>query len=83
LRFNKTAPVNQIEAHPEVEHVTVVDDRILQIEIKGSPSQDHLDTLKNRLLAESEANNWGMVEIYDVQNTLQNIFVNEVLRDKQ
>lgn len=83
LRFNKTAPVNQIEAHPEVEHVTVVDDRILQIEIKGSPSQDYLDTLKNRFLAESEANNWGMVEIYDVQNTLQNIFVNEVLRDKQ
>ena len=83
LRFIKDAPINQIEAHPEVEQVTVTDNKVLQIEIKDSPSQDYLDTLKNRFLAQSEANNWGIVEIYDMQNTLENIFVNEVLRDKQ
>ena len=83
LRFIKAPPVKQIEAHPEVEHVSIAGDKILQIEIRGCPSQDHLDTLKNRLLAQSEINNWGMVEIYDLQNTLESIFVNEVLRDEK
>lgn len=83
LRFIKAAPVSQIETHPEVDHVTTISEKILQVEIKGRPTQDHLDTLKNNFLAQSESGNWGLVEIYDVQNNLENIFVNEVLRDKQ
>lgn len=83
MRFIKPAPAQLIEAHPEVNSVTHVDDSLLQIQIEGCPTQDHLDTLKNSFLAQAETGNWGMVEIYDMHNTLEEIFVKEVLRDKQ
>ena len=83
LRFIKQAPVSEIEAHDEVAKVTATDSNSIRIDIKGHPSQDHLDALKNSFLAQSESNSWGLVEIYDVQDTLENIFVNEILREDQ
>ncbi|MEM8845306.1 MAG: ABC transporter ATP-binding protein [Pseudomonadota bacterium] len=82
LRFIKKAPINDIQSNDEIGNIKFIDDNTLRINPKGSPSHDHLDALKNSLLAQSEANNWGLVEIYDVHDTLENIFINEVLRDK-
>ena len=81
IRFIKQAPIKEIESHEEIEKVIETNTNTVRIDIKGHPSQDHLDALKNSFLAQSETNSWGLVEIYDLQNTLENIFVNEVIRD--
>ncbi len=41
---------------------------------------DDLDKTKADLLAMSQTNQWGLVEIYDIRETLENVFVSEVLR---
>ena len=78
LRFTGAIPQQEIQAYDEVHTLSTIDDHTLEID-----TRDDLDVLKNSLLAQSQLNGWNLVEIYDVQETLEDIFVKQILRDKQ
>ena len=77
MRFTGIAPSTEISRFPQVQDLLTVDDNTIDI-----TAEDNLDVLKNSLLAQSQLNGWNVVEIYDVHETLEDIFVHQVLRSK-
>ena len=75
IRFVNTVPKESLEQLPEVNKVIKISDT--QIEIIASA---HPDELKSVLISQSQQHDWEIVEIYDIKETLENIFVSEVLR---
>lgn len=78
LRFTGSVPQQEIQAFQEVHTLSIIDEHTLEIDTSGD-----LDVLKNSLLAESQLNGWNLVEIYDVHEALEDIFVRQILRGKQ
>ena len=77
LRFTGAVPLQQLQAFEEVHALNMIDEHTLEIDTKGDQ-----DILKNSLLAQSQLNGWNLVEIYDVHETLENIFIQQVLSGK-
>ena len=77
MRFAGTAPSTEISNFPQVQNLSAVNGTTIDITASGD-----LDVLKNSLLAQSQLNGWNVVEIYDVHETLEDIFVRQVLRRK-
>ena len=75
MRFLCTVPTEELNKHELVERVMSVNPHTVEI-----TSQTKLDTLKSSLLAQAQKNDWGLVEIYDVHETLEDIFISQVLR---
>ena len=75
MRFLCAIPTQELDAHISVDKVSAISPTIAEIS-----SNEKLDTLKAALLAQAQRNDWGLVEIYDVKQTLEDIFVSEVLR---
>ena len=77
LRFAGSVPSEEISNFQEVIDTAPVDAHTIDINASGD-----LDVLKNSLLAQSQLNSWNLVEVYDVHETLEDIFVAQVLRTK-
>ena len=75
IRFANKIPVQALDEFPNVTQVQCISSST--VELKTS---DDLDTLKHTLLKEAQTKDWHLLEIYDVQDNLENIFVSEVLR---
>lgn len=75
MRFLCDAPMDELNKLSSIESIKSISTRTIEIK-----STEKLDNLKSSLLAQAQSNDWGLVEIYDVQNTLEDIFVSEVLR---
>ena len=75
IRFADQAPVLELSDIESVNKVVSISDSIVDI-----ITESELDELKIKLLSLSQSNGWKMLEIYDVRETLENIFVTEVLR---
>ncbi|MFK7794090.1 MAG: ABC transporter ATP-binding protein [Gammaproteobacteria bacterium] len=75
MRFNKTPPIEDLKNIQTVERVHTISDNTIELIIN-----ENLDTVKSSLLEMSQSYAWGLVEIYDIRETLENIFVSEVLR---
>lgn len=76
IRFLSTIPYDELSSHQYVKTVNPVNDTIVEI-----LTDENLDTVKSALLMQACTNGWGIMEIHDVQQTLEDIFVSEVLRD--
>ena len=74
-RFLCNIPTDEINNLPNIDKVIRADDNTAEIF-----THENLDNVKSTLLANAQRNDWGLVEIYDVQETLEDIFVSEVLR---
>lgn len=77
MRFAGKIPLEDIKSFAEIIDVSPVDTNSVDISASGD-----LDVLKNSLLAQSQLNKWNLVEVYDIHETLEDIFVTEVLRTK-
>ncbi len=77
VRFGSMAPVENIEQLSEINKVISISDTLIEIVANNDP-----DELKSLLLSKSQQSEWNIVEIYDVKETLENIFVSEVLRSQ-
>lgn len=77
IRFTSQAPIDEIKNFQEVSSLLRMDPNTIEVNTTGD-----LDILKNSLLAQSQLNGWNLVEIYDVHETLEDIFVSQVLRTK-
>ncbi len=75
MRFNKTPPIEDLSKIQAIDKVHTINDNTVELVIN-----ENLDTVKNNLLEMSQSNAWGLVEIYDIRETLENVFVSEVLR---
>lgn len=75
MRFSRNAPIADLSTIKGVEKILTIDQTTIEI-----ISTSVLDNLKSALLAQSQTKDWGLVEIHDVHETLENIFVDEVLR---
>ncbi len=75
VRFSDLPPKADIEAFSEIYSVQSIDPHTLDIFANGD-----LDVLKNSLLAQSQLGGWNLVEIYDIHNNLEDLFVNQIFR---
>ena len=75
IRFSGKAPIEAIDQLEEVNNTLSISDSIIELAAINDP-----DELKTLLLSHSKQQDWHIVEIYDVKETLENIFVSEVLR---
>lgn len=75
MRFLCVIPSEELTKHEAVDKVVDLSPTMVEVS-----SSEKLDILKSSLLAQAQKNDWGLVEIYDVQETLEDIFVSEVLR---
>ena len=75
MRFKKTPPMEDLDKIQAIEKVHIINDNTVELIIN-----ENLDAVKNNLLEMSQSNAWGLVEIYDIRETLENVFVSEVLR---
>lgn len=75
MRFLCSIPSEELSKHEAIDKVVDLSPTIVEVS-----SSEKLDALKSSLLAQAQKNDWGLVEIYDVQETLEDIFVSEVLR---
>ena len=75
IRFGDTAPMSAIEQLQSVDKIHSISDSIVELTAVSDP-----DELKSLLIAHSQQHDWSVVEIFDVKETLENIFVTEVLR---
>ena len=75
LRFSDNAPINELEQLNRISSIKQVDTNVIQI-----AAEDNLDELKLYLLDHARNHNWRIVEIFDVHNSLENLFVSQVLR---
>lgn len=76
IRFLCTAPTEELNKHPLIESTASIAPNLVEVSCT-----ENLDTLKSALLAKAQTDDWGLVEIYDVQQTLEHVFVSEVLRN--
>ena len=77
MRFETTAPVNELKKFQQIVEIEQVNENTIDINASGD-----LDVLKNNLLAQSQSEHWGLLEIHDVRETLEDIFVTQVLHTK-
>lgn len=77
MRFTGKVPVDELHTFDEITNIASVDANTIDITATGN-----VDVLKNSLLAQSQLNQWNLVEVYDVRDSLEDIFVNQVLRTK-
>ena len=77
IRFAGNIPIDEINSFQEVIDTSSIDANTIDVNASGN-----LDVLKNSLLAQSQLNNWNVVELYDVRETLEDIFVTQILRTK-
>lgn len=75
LRFLCSAPMDALNSHAMITSVKHLSPNEIEICSTGK-----LDTLKSALLSQSHADDWGLVEIYDVKDSLEDVFVSQVLR---
>lgn len=75
VRFKSVAPVEAIEKLPEINKVIKLSDTQIEVIADTKP-----DEVKSLLISNSQEEDWNVIEIYDVKETLENIFVSEVLR---
>jgi ABC-2 type transport system ATP-binding protein len=75
MRFNNTPPIEELNKIPAIDKVHTINDYTLELIIS-----ENLDEVKTDLLKISQSSHWGLVEIYDIRETLENVFVSEVLR---
>jgi len=75
MRFTNTPPIDALNKIQSVDKIHTINDNTIELNINGN-----LDDVKANLLEMSQSNSWGLVEIYDIRETLENIFVSEVLR---
>lgn len=76
VRFNETAPITTIQQLDQVTSVKSENSKLIKIYASGD-----LDALKQELLNLSQQQSWQIIEIFDVHNSLENLFVDEVLRE--
>ena len=77
MRFETTAPLNELKKFQQIVEIEQVNENTIDIYASGD-----LDVLKNNLLAQSQSEHWGLLEIHDVRETLEDIFVTQVLHTK-
>jgi len=75
MRFTNTPPIEDLKKFQAVEKIHAINDNTIELIIHGN-----LDAVKTDLLEKSQASHWGLVEIYDIRETLENVFASEVLR---
>lgn len=76
LRFAGNVPIQELNNHQDIQSLTSLNETTVDIS-----SHVDLDTLKASLLSMAHSRQWSLLEIHDVQESLEDIFVNEVLRD--
>ncbi len=77
MRFAGAIPLNELNKIQQIVETVKVTENIIDINATGD-----LDMLKNKLLAQSQSENWGLLEIYDMRETLEDIFVTQILHTK-
>lgn len=77
MRFAGEIPIDDIKSFAEIIDAAPVDTNSIDISASGD-----LDVLKNSLLAQSQLNNWNLVEVFDIHDTLEDLFITQVLRTK-
>lgn len=77
MRFAETIPLNALNKIQQIIEIEKVSDNIIDISATGD-----LDELKNKLLGQSQSENWRLLEIYDMRETLEDIFVTQILHTK-
>ena len=77
MRFAETIPLNALNKIQQIIEIEKVSDNIIDISATGD-----LDALKNKLLGQSQSENWRLLEIYDMRETLEDIFVTQILHTK-
>jgi ABC-2 type transport system ATP-binding protein len=75
MRFSNIPPIEDLSKIQSIEKVHTINDNTIELIIN-----ENLDAVKIDLLAMSQSKAWGLVEIYDIRETLENVFVSEVLR---
>lgn len=75
MRFTGSLPIEDLNKIQAIVKIYTIDANTLELIIN-----ENLDAVKSNLLEKSQTNHWGLVEIYDIRETLENIFVSEVLR---
>ena len=76
LRFAHNPPIEDLSNHQNIEKVTRLNESTVDISCNNNP-----DNLKSALLSMAHDHQWSLLEIHDARASLENIFVNEVLRD--
>jgi ABC-2 type transport system ATP-binding protein len=77
MRFNNTPPIEALNKIQAIDKVHTINDDTIELIIN-----ENLDAVKISLLELSQSNAWCLVEIYDIHETLENVFVSEVLRGR-
>ena len=77
MRFANAAPLNDLNKIEQIIEIEKVNEHMIDISASGD-----MDALKNQLLELSQSNHWGLREIFDVRETLEDIFVTQVLHTK-
>ncbi len=75
MRFLDTAPIEALNKIHSIDKIISIDTYTIELHTNAD-----LDEVKKDLLQKSQAHAWSLVEIYDIKDTLENIFVSEVLR---
>jgi ABC-2 type transport system ATP-binding protein len=75
LRFSHAVPIEDLDNIQAIDKIHTINDKTIELIIN-----ENLDLVKADLLAISQSKAWGLVEIYDIRETLENVFVSEVLR---
>ena len=75
MRFSKAAPIEDLNKIQAIDKAHIVNNHTVELVVN-----ENLDTVKSSLLEMAQTNTWGLVEIYDIHETLENVFVSEVLR---
>jgi ABC-2 type transport system ATP-binding protein len=75
MRFTSSPPIQDLSNNQQIDKLLTISPTVVEVITK-----DNLDALKISLLEQAHSNHWGLIEIYDTRETLEDIFVSEVLR---
>ena len=75
MRFSNAPPLEELNKMQAIERIHTINDNTIELIINTN-----LDAVKADLLNMAQSKAWGLVEIYDIRETLENVFVSEVLR---
>ena len=76
LRFAHNLPIDDLNNHQDIAKVTRLNEATVDISCDSNP-----DNLKSALLSMAHHYQWSLLEIHDVHDSLENVFIKEVLRD--
>ena len=76
LRFAHHPPIDDLNGHEDIVEVTRLNETTVDISGNSNP-----DSLKSALLSMAHDYQWPLLEIHDVHDSLENIFIKQVLRD--